>query len=387
MPEQKDTRKEKLLFLITKSNWGGAQRYVYEMATAMSADYDVSVGSGGTGTMRDKLEAASIPTHTVAGWQRNINPLKELQSWWSLYRLLRAVRPDVLHLNSSKAGLSGAVVGRIAGVKNIVFTIHGWPFLEPRPPWWRALTWLGMYVTALFVHTLIPISHYDVTHARMPGVKRKFAPVVHNAVPDITFLPQREARTALVGAEVAERYSSVPWLLTIAELHPKKNIATAIKAVAAHNHSYPDTPILYLVIGDGVLKKTLQTLIETEGVTTHIQLLGHVTDARQYLGAADMFLLPSYQEGLPYALLEAGAAGLPTIASDVCGIPEVITHEQNGLLFDPHSQAALEQALGHYTQHPDQRTKLGEAFRETIETNFTLREMAQKTMAAYSHRR
>ena len=380
-------KKPTLLFLITKSNWGGAQRYVYEMATAMRVDYDVSVGSGGTGTMRDKLEAANIQTYTVAGWQRNINPLKELRSWWSLYRLLRSVRPDVLHLNSSKAGLSGAVVGRIAGVKNIVFTVHGWPFLEPRPPWWRALTWLGMYVTALFVHTLIPISHYDIAHAHMPGVKRKFAPVVHNAVPEITFLPQREARAALLGADVAEANTAAAWLLTIAELHPKKNIATAIKAVAAHNDTYPDTPIFYLVIGDGVLKQALQTLVENKDAAKYIQLLGHVTDARQYLGAADMFLLPSYQEGLPYALLEAGAAGLPTIASDVCGIPEVITHEQNGLLFDPHNQATLEQALGQYTQHPDQRKQLGEAFRETIETNFTLREMTQKTMAAYSHRR
>ena len=380
-----DTPKQKLLFLITKSNWGGAQRYVYEMATAMQGEFEVAVGCGGNGTMREKLEAAGVPVYEVDGWQRNVNPLKELQSWSSLYRLLKQEQPDIIHLNSSKAGLSGALIGRLAGVKNIVFTIHGWPFLEPRPFWWRALTWCGMYATTLLVHTLIPISHYDVAHAHMPFVRRKYTDIIYNAVPPIAFVPAGEARRQLVGPELVDAHSE-PWLTTIAELHPKKNIGGAITAVADHNKTHPEEPIFYLIIGDGVLRKTLQTQIETEKMTDHIMLLGHVTDARQYLKAADMFLLPSFQEGLPYALLEAGAAGLPTIASNVCGIPEVIHHDENGLLFEPKNTKILAAALTRLVSDTVLQTRLGDAFLEGIETNYTLAEMVKKTTAAYQHR-
>lgn len=377
-------KRKKLLFLITKSNWGGAQRYVYEMATAMRDEYEVAVGCGGNGTMREKLEAAGIPVYEVVGWQRNVNPLKELRSWRSLYLLLRQEKPDILHLNSSKAGLSGAFIGRLAGVKNIIFTIHGWPFLEPRPWWWRALTWLGMYATALLVHTLIPISNYDVAHAHMPFVRRKYANVVYNAVPPIDFLPAGEARRHLVGVDTTETHPE-PWLITVAELHSKKNIGGAIAAVATHNRTHPDSPIFYLIIGDGILRAQLQTQIEKEKMTDQIILLGHVTDARLYLKAADMFLLPSFQEGLPYALLEAGAAGLPTIASNVCGIPEVIQDNINGLLFDPSNTNTLVEALARLAAGNEQRTKLGDAFLTEIETRYTLHEMVQKTKRAYTH--
>lgn len=378
-------RRPKLLFLITKSNFGGAQRYVFEMARAMQEEYDVVVGFGGQGALKENLEAAGIRTVEITGFQRDVNPLKELRSWRELYRLYKTEQPDIVHLNSSKAGLSGALIGRIAGVRPIIFTVHGWPFLEPRAWWWRALTWLGAYATGLLAHRVIPISQYDRKHARMPFMAKKYTDIIYNAVPSIDFLPHAAARHALVGAEVAAAHATDTWLITTAELHPKKNLATAIRAVAAYNRAHPKRPIFYLICGEGVLRDELTRLIRRERADAQIKLLGYVSDARAHLTAANIFLLPSWQEGLPYALLEAGAAHLPVIASNVCGLPEVIQNRRNGLLIDPADPESIITALEQLVYQPDTAHTYASALHIDITTFYTLERMANQTKAVYAN--
>lgn len=351
------------------------------MAIHMASSFEVTVAFGGHGMLAEKLEAAGIRTMTIQNFQRNIHPLKELRTLRELYTLLKTEKPDIVHLNSSKAGLTGSIVARICRVPHIIFTIHGWSFLEPRNIVWKTATWCGSYLTMLFVHKAIPISQYDIAHAHMPAVRHKYTEVIYNAVPTIPFLSQDEARVALVGDE-AQRHENDLWLITTAELHPKKNLTTAIEAVIQHNKTHTQK-IYYLIIGDGILRETLKKQIAAFASEQHIQLLGYMQEARMYLRAADIFLLPSKQEGLPYALLEAGQARLPTIASDVCGIPEVITNKENGMLINPHKSESIAVALKALTESPQIRQQYGEALAKTIQSNHAIEHMAEKTKKAY----
>ena len=124
----------RILYLITKANWGGAQRYVYDLATAAKTQgYDVSVAYGEEGPLAPRLRASGIPAERIRGLARDIGWLREARAFFSLLRLLRRERPEVIHINSSKAGILGCLAARFTGVPRIIFTAHGWAFNEARP--------------------------------------------------------------------------------------------------------------------------------------------------------------------------------------------------------------------------------------------------------------
>ena len=167
--------RKKILFVITKSNWGGAQRYVYDLATALPQDqFEVSVAFGQPGLLALKLKAASITVHPIYSLERNMSFIADMKSFFELRRLFHTEQPDVVHLNSSKAAGIGALAARLAGVPRIIFTAHGWPFWEQRNSVSRGLIYFFSWLTALLSHKIIVVSDYDLeVEKKMPLIARK----------------------------------------------------------------------------------------------------------------------------------------------------------------------------------------------------------------------
>ena len=106
--------KKRILYIITKSVWGGAQKYVYDLATHLPPEqFDIHVALGGNGQLSQKLDEAHIAVHTIPSFQKSINPLKEVFAFFELLRLLFTLKPDIIHTNSSKAGALGGLAARI----------------------------------------------------------------------------------------------------------------------------------------------------------------------------------------------------------------------------------------------------------------------------------
>lgn len=378
-----DTERKKILFVITKSNFGGAQRYVYELATSLPKDaFDVTVAFGGDGMLKQKLETAGIKTREIKSFARDINLGKEIKSLFELSKIIQEIKPDIIHLNSSKAGGSGALIARIKGVPKIVFTAHGWPFLEDRNILWKSIVWLLSWTTSLLAHITILVSEYDRNHAHMPLVQKKFT-VIHTALPRIDFLTRQTARQILFTNEIIEAHQNDVLLTTMAELTQNKNILTAIKAVYTYNRSEAPQKIFYTIMGEGELFSSLREQVRLHGMEHEVHFSGYIPEARIYLNAFDIFLLPSYKEGLPYALLEAGYAGLPSIASAVGGIPEIIENEKNGLLINPKDQKTIVNALWKYTTDTEGRLQHSALLKTKIDSSFNLITMLEKTIAVY----
>ncbi|MBP9836665.1 MAG: glycosyltransferase family 4 protein [Candidatus Pacebacteria bacterium] len=372
----------KILYIITKSNFGGAQKYVYELAIEMKQQgYEVAVACGGKDELVDKLKLANITTYEVIGFQRDISIFKEIKAILSLIKIIRRAKPDVVHLNSAKAGLLGSIIARLLRVPKIIFTAHGWPFLEPRTRTWRTMAWFGSYVTSLLSHHIINVSQFDLKNAKMPGILNKSS-VIHTAIAEFPLLPREEARYKLIGEELTEQHRSNLWLVSVAELNHNKNHVTAIDAVAEFNSTRANK-IFYTIIGSGELHNSLQDQVNLKGLNDYIKFLNYVEDANQYLLAFDIFLLPSKKEGLPYALLEAGLAGLPCIASRVGGIPEVIIDHESGILTDPNNHMTIVSALDLLINYPDQRFLYSENLKQDIQTKFNLTKMVEETKSLY----
>ncbi len=376
------TPTQKVLYVITKSNFGGAQRYVYELATALHKDGQaVAVASGGAGELTERLQAAGVLTYRVSGLGRDIKAIADIKAFFSLVSIMRSFRPDVVHLNSGKAGILGALAARLTRVPKIVFTAHGWSFLEPRTRLWKTITWIGSYLTALCAHEVILVSNNDRTETRMPGVLKKSS-VVHTAVLDFPRLSREVARDSLFTEEEISSHLHDLWLITNAELNHNKNHTTAIDAVAEFNSTH-STKIFYTIIGEGESIESLKEQVDLRGQNEYVHFKGYRADARQYLLAFDIFLLPSKKEGLPYAILEAGLAGLPVVASNVGGIPEVIEDQVSGFLINPDNHVTITDALDYLLNNPDERNMFAVNLQEKITARFALKGMIEKTKKIY----
>lgn len=375
-------KKKKILFIITKSNLGGAQRYVLELATGLPKNrFEVVVAFGGSGLLKSRLEGAGIRTHEIASFERDINLVKELRSMRELYALMQEEQPDIVHLNSSKAGGSGALIARLCGVHNIIFTAHGWPFYEPRNLVSRTLIWFFSYLTTLLAHHVIVVSEHDRVGARMPGLTQKLT-CIHTALPSLTFETQADARAALFPPDVVAAHAKDVWLVSTGEHTRNKNLGTLIEAIALLPDSVRAHTFLTLM-GDGEQRAHLERLILLHNLSDHISITGFVPEARAFLHAFDVFVMPSRKEGFPYGLLEAGAAGLAVIASNVGGIPEIIDDGTTGLLIDPMDTKHVTTAITTLVHDAHLRSTFGKLLREKVTKQYALPSMIERTIDLY----
>jgi len=385
----------KVLILITKSNWGGAQRYVFDLATRLPKDkFTVEVMAGGDGPLITKLKAAGVTALGDLPIGRDIRFMDDVKAFFKLISILREKKPDVLHVNSSKIGGLGALAGRLSGVKRIIFTAHGWAFNEDRSFAGKAVIRLLYWFIIMMSHQTIAVSEAAKKQIRnWPYVQDKVA-VIHNGIAKETGFARKNARLELTRLDLGLKKAlegvseaNLIWIGTMAELHHIKGYKYAIQAVAdcisALKASDPKKHVVYTILGNGEEREALQSLIVELKLEKHIFLMGHVDGAASLASAFDIFLLASLSEGLSYVLLEAGAASLPVVATAVGGIPEVIDDMESGVLVQPKSARELAHALSFMIEHPAERKAYGKALHEKTLKEFSLEEMISKTADAY----
>lgn len=375
----------KILYLITKSNFGGAQKQVYELACeAKKRNYDVVVACGGTGTKRAEtgrlvtlLEEAHITVLPIKHFMRNISLFEEILAFFEVVRMLRKEKPDILHVTSSKAGGIGAIAGRLTGCKRIIFTSHGLTMDESwRPHWQILLISLFTWLTILLSHHTIMISIETYNRVRRMPLLAKKVSLIFNGISPITFLGKNESRTRLL-PDVALTEDLVV-IGGSGELHPNKNWSSLIKLM-------PNFPkyVHLLIIGEGEERAALESLVKELNLQDRVHLPGYINDAPQFYTAFDVFILPSKKEGLPYVILEAGLAKLPVIASDLPGMHDIITDNKNGYLVRPDSDRLGESIHG-LIKDKGLRQRLGAELAATVHAKFSIERMFTETFSTYS---
>ena len=357
----------KVLLAITKSNFGGAQRYVFDVAKgARDAGHEVSVLCGGEGMLAEKLKGEKIRVIAIRELGRDISIGQDIKVFLRILRLLKQERPDVFHVNSSKMGGLGALAGRLARVPRIIFTAHGWAFNESRPWWQRMVIMKLAWWTIALSHLTVCVSdkmRRDVWF--FPFIQSKLA-VIHNGTESFSLLPRKE---------------NIFTSGTLSELHYTKGLDILIRAFA---EVLRGKPARIVIMGEGEERQELKELAVALDVQHQVNFAGFVPNAREHLGQFDIFTLTSRTEGLPYTLLEAGVASLPVVASRVGGIPEVITNNETGLLVTKENVSELSQALLKLFNDKELRMKLGANLHTKVENEFGLKQMLTATLASYS---
>lgn len=377
--------KKKILFISTKSVLGGAQRYIVDLIDYLPKDaFEPAVAAGGKGHLATKVRDHDIPYYEIRGLSRNINPFRDIVSFFQILSIIGSVRPDIIHLNGSKVAIIGAIAGRLMGVKKIIASTHGWPFLEDRPHWQRVVIKRLTKIGASFQDSIICVSEFDyqigIQYAIAP---RKKLILIHNGIDPAkhVFLERSVARERLLRHETMPTHKNYFIVGTIAEYTKNKGLNYIVEA-APHIVSI-NPNILFFLIGWGRDQERLKHHIETHDLQKNVFLIDYLPEAFSYLKAFDIFLLASVKEGFAYTLLEASLAEVPLVTTRVGGNPEIVENLKNGLLIEPTSPEEVINAISYLFLHPKDRTRLGAYARKKVVNNFSITTMLERTKAAY----
>jgi glycosyltransferase involved in cell wall biosynthesis len=392
-PDSPESAPKRILYVITKANWGGAQRYVFDLAVASKkAGFEVAVAYGVPGELQERLEAAGIRTIALNSLSRDIKLTSEFSAFGNLVRVFQAERPDVVHINSSKAGALGGLAARIAGVPRIIFTAHGWAFNESRPLWQKIIFKLVYAFTILLSSYTICVSHKTQKDMEKwtPGFSKKMV-VIYNGVHAAEYMTRAEARTVVCASlwpddsqgstSVLDTQNEI-WLGMLSELHPTKRVEDAIEAVKILTRTYPE--IKLVVLGEGEQRTYLEEKIKTLGLEESVKLAGFLENGPSYLNAFDIFVHTSRSEALGYAVIEAGFAGLPVVATRVGGIPEIIKNGVTGELVPPLVPKEVAKSVERYLQNFENAEKMGLLLQKEVQARFSLDTMISKTLEIYA---
>ncbi len=381
-----DTKKPSILYLITQGEYGGAQHYILDLAKYFSTKYSIIVAFG-ENNKSDKfkilLKKYKIKYHIIHELKREISPKNDYRALLAIRALIKINKPDILHLNSSKISILGTLAS--IGLKTkIVYTAHGWVFNEKLPSKQKRLYIFAEWFTAIFKQKIICVSDFDRQSAINNHIASpKKLSVIHNGIPDFELLSRDQARH-----EITQKLNDFSLFLntdlvigSIGYLYKNKGfdyLINAVKLLIKKNLN----PLL-IILGGGPEKNELKNLIEQLKLKKNIYILGETENASRLLRAFDIYACSSLKEGLSYTIIEAMTAGLPIVATNVGGNPELITDQKQGLIVESGNIEVLAQAIMTLKNNPVKANAYAQAAHKKALSDFEIESMIQKTNYLY----
>jgi glycosyltransferase involved in cell wall biosynthesis len=364
---------------------GGAPQNLLAIAGELDPDrYEVSVvcgtGDASEGSLMDRATARGIPVRVLPGLQREIAPAQDLLTFWRLFRWIRRGGYQIVHTHISKAGVLGRLAAAAAGVPVVLHTYHGDVFRSYFSPFRSRILLAFEQAAAAFSDRLIEVSRATQDRHVAYGIARpdRFT-VIPNGI-DLTPYDRTPPEARAIRAQLGLP-PEAPVIGTVAMLVPVKRLDVLLAAMETLLRARPDA--LLVIVGDGGLRPALQQRAEAPPLSGRVHLLGLRDDVPDLLPAFDVFALSSDDEGYPTSLIEAMAAGRPVVATDVGGVPEVVSRDESGLLVPRRDPDRLADALRSLLDAPDRARAMGLKGRRIARERFDVRRMVARTEALY----
>jgi sugar transferase (PEP-CTERM/EpsH1 system associated) len=364
------TARIRVAYLMHRLRLGGLETVAVELANGLDPErFESSVVSFATPDPRQQnLHTARVRLVALHKPEGN-NPTLI----YRLYRVLRDLRPHIVQTHNWGTLLEGVVAAKLAGVPIVVHAEHG----TIQGGWGRLVTQRFLWRT---VQRVLCVSQaHRQRLVETVGFPYERLTLILNGV-DVQAFPPRPADKDTIRADLGLELDPI-YIGTVGNLRPVKNQALLLQAaqqVCARYHN-----VRVVIIGEGPLRGQLVRTAEALGIQKQVCLLGARAEISELLNALDIFVLPSLSEGLPMSVLEAMACGLPVVATDVGGIPEVVVHGQTGLLVSSQDVQQLAAALETLVQQPGLRLTLGHQGRARVVEHFSLQRMVHDYEGLY----
>lgn len=344
--------KPRVLTIVTDGDRGGAQRHVGDLLEQLSGEFAFTLAAGRAGALTARAAALGVPTVLVPDLVSPLAPARDLHAYRRVLALLRDLRPDLVATHSSKAGALGRLAAHRLQIPS-VYTAHGLPFKGQPAPARAVFAGVERFLAAR-TGRLVAVSRedYDLLAAMVgPGRVR----LIRNGVPEAPLATHRPRGVFGV----------------LMRLVPGRDLTPLFEAMARLGAQV-------VVGGFGSQEEAVRRAADRAGVLGRLRFLGWVDDPEAFFAGVDGLVHLSRKEGMPYAVLEAGARGIPVIASPVGGIPEVVPRPW--LVSDA---GQLSRAMAGVLERPRETDALRRRLQARIRSACSLAEMCKRTRDTY----
>jgi glycosyltransferase involved in cell wall biosynthesis len=362
----------------------GVQKVCFdELVNLDEENFDRIVICKSEGEFTEKLKRAGIEIHLIPELERDISPLNDLMAFFKTYSFFTNQKPDIVHTHSSKTGIIGRFAARLAGVPRIFHTVHGFSFSGELGPFKARIFKFLELLAAKITNKLIVLNRSDEFIASTTlKVPRDRIVLLPNGVDTENFKPAAfenriQIRREYYGVDLSEKLI----VCMIGRLWRQKNPECFIKAAISVLKVSDD--INFFIIGDGELRGAVDNMIIESGYKDNIKILGWRRDIPILLKGADVMVLPSRWEGMPLAIIEAMASGVPVVASDIPGNNHLIQNRGDGFLFPLDDVDALSKIILQLSGDCEMRMKISANAREKVLLNFTLSDRVDRIKKIY----
>jgi glycosyltransferase involved in cell wall biosynthesis len=334
--------------VIARLNIGGPTQHVLNLARGLSASYPTLLVCGsvedGEEEMSDLLASSGVRVHRIPELGRSVRPGQDVAALAKLVRLLRQVRPEIVHTHTAKAGAVGRIAAALAGVPHRVHTFHGHTFHGYFRP---SVSRVFLAIERLLARSTDRI--IALSEAQAHELVDRYKVASRDALRVVPLglqlpLPGTE-NAAAVRREFREEVGAgdQPVVTIVGRLVPVKRHDLFVDAVAKLRGK--EVNGVFVVVGGGPERERLEARAAARGVGDDLRFLGWRRDLGRVYAGSDVVALCSDNEGTPVALIEAMSAGVPVVASAVGGVPDVLDGGRFGVLVQPGSADALADAI------------------------------------------
>lgn len=362
-----------LLVAAATSTTGGGERHVADLVRRLpSRGIDLALACPEGGDLPDLARSLGVPVHPAP-----IASGLSIAGLRGLRRAIGIVQPDIVHAHGSRAAFFARVADPQAAAR-VVYTVHGIHVDRAGSPARRVVFTTLERALSYRTRSFVCVCAADARKGAELGIlDASRARVIHNGI-DLPVLPV--AATGAFRREIGVD-DDTPLALSVGRFHEQKDHATLLSAWAVVRARVPDAVLA--LIGSGPLEADLREHAAALGLGESVRFCPPRPDLASAYADADLFVLSSLWEGLPYVILEAMGHGLPVVSTAVDGIPEAVLDERTGLLVPPRDPAALAEAIVRVLADPERARMMGEAGRERIARCFTLDAMVDSLVALY----
>jgi glycosyltransferase involved in cell wall biosynthesis len=324
---------------------------------------------------------------------RTIDLIKDMQALIRLVKVFKQERPDIVHTHTPKAGLLGMIAAKWVGVPIRLHTVGGMPLMEAKglKLWILCQTEKLTYALA---HKIYPnskgladfiIKQQFTTLGKIKVIANGSSNGVNTDFYRRDF-QDSDKKTKELRDRLGFKEDDFIFFF-LGRIAKEKGISELLESFNELKKNYPTNSIKLLLVGtfekdNGPVSQQIINEIENNA---DIVFPGRTDDVRLYLGMVDALVLPTYREGFPNVLLQAGAMSVPVIATDINGCNEIISHNKNGLLVIPKDANDLYEKMKYLYNNPDKRQEFGHKIRENIEDNFNNQVVWESVRAEYDY--
>ncbi|MFH1519714.1 MAG: glycosyltransferase family 4 protein [Candidatus Omnitrophota bacterium] len=314
---------KKVLFVITHLELGGAQKQLLSLIKKLDPDeYSLYLCAGDCGYLKEEfVNFSRLNLKLIPELTRRINPIYDFIAFAKLYFYIRRNKFDLIHTHSPKASVLGRWAAFFAGSRNIIYTVHGWPFHRFMNRLVYRLYFILEKVSSLITKKIIVVSQADFTVAVVKKVAsiRKLT-LIHYGVDVESFKKIYEERKNFSARETS--------VITVSALKAQKGLNHFLQIASCLSGELPRTK--FYIIGDGPLREQLKKRIKALGLEQKVILTGWNKDVYPFYHKASLFVLTSLWEGLPVALIEAVISGIPVVITNTRGVLDIVENNKQG---------------------------------------------------------